>query len=144
MAGRQLRLVLFRQLRGIDLADHVAQAIAFPGDIGRIALEAGQLRAKAGELLPGGGVAGQLHLAMRIEQAPLERLVQKRLMVVRPVDIHQQATKRPQRLHRRGRIVHPDTSAARGGNGAAHEQDTLFARRQALFVQKRVHRLSNA
>ena len=139
VAGGKLRLVLLAQVGRVELVHRVAETLAFLGEVTRVALERVELGAEVAEIAPCSRVRGGVDLAVGIEQAALEGLFEKRLVVVRAVDVHEEASERAQGLHGRGRVVHVDASAARRGHGAPHDERAVLAGRQPRVVEHARH-----
>ena len=139
VAGGQLRLVLLAEVGRVKLVHRVAEALAFLGEVARVALERVKLGAEVAEVAPGRRIGGEVDLAIGVEEAALERLFEKRLVVVRAVDVHEEAPERAQGLHGRGRVVHVDASAACGGHGAPHDEGAVLAGRQPGILKDARH-----
>ena len=139
VAGGKFRLVLLAQAGRVELVHRVAETLAFLGEVARVALERVKLRAEVAEIAPRRSVRGCIDLAIGVEETSLERLFEKRLMVVRAVDVHEEASERAQGLHGRGGVVHVDASAARGGHGAPHDERAVLAGRQPRVVEDARH-----
>ena len=60
-------------------------------------------------------------------------------MVVRAVDVHEEASERAQGLYGRGGVVHVDASAACGGHGAPHDERAVLAGREPRVVEDARH-----
>ena len=60
-------------------------------------------------------------------------------MVVRTVDVHEEASERAQGLHGRGGVVHVDASAACCRNGAPHDERAVLAGRESSIVENARH-----
>ena len=60
-------------------------------------------------------------------------------MVVRAVDVHEEASERAQGLHGRGGVVHVDASAACCRNGAPHDKRAVFTGREPRVVENARH-----
>ena len=139
VAGGQLRLVLLAEVGRVKLVHRVAEALAFLGEVARVALERVKLGAEVAEVAPGSRIGGGVDLAVGVEEAALERLFEKRLVVVRAVDVHEEASERAQGLHGRGRVVHVDASAAGRGHGAPHDERAVLAGREPRVVEDARH-----
>ena len=139
VAGGKLRLVLLAQIRRVEFVHRVAETLAFLGEVARVALERVELGAEVAEVAPCRRIGGEVNLAVGVEKTTLERLFKKRLVVVRAVDVHEEASERAQGLHGRGRVVHVDASAARGGHGAPHDERAVLAGREPRVVEDARH-----
>ena len=75
--------------------------------------------------------------AERIENGQLLRRMQKRLVVVRAVHIHEPFAYRRQDVQRGGRAVDELAVCSTGGEGAFEDKLIFLARLQAVFLQKK-------
>ena len=139
VAGGQLRLVLFAEVGRVEFVHRIAEALAFLGEVAGVALEGVELGAEVAEVAPGRRVGGEVDLAVGVQKAALERLFEKRLVVVRAVDVHQETSERAQGLHGRGGVVHVDASAACCRNGAPHHERAVLAGRESRVVENARH-----
>ena len=69
--------------------------------------------------------------------------VQKRLVVVGAVHVHEQASKRTERLDCGRGVVHVHTAASGGGDRAPHDEKAVLAERKSRLVEETVHLLKN-
>ena len=74
-------------------------------------------------------------IAERIENGELLRGMQKRLVVVRAVHVHEPFANRRQDVQRGGRAVDELAVRAAGGEGAFEDELIRLARLQAIFLQ---------
>ena len=139
VAGGKFRLVLLAQIGRVELVYRVAETLAFLGEVARVALERVKFRAEVAEIAPCRTVRGSVDLAVGVEQTALERLFKKRLVVVRAVDVHEEASERAQGLHGRGGVVHVDASAACCRNGTPHHERAVLAGREPRVVENARH-----
>ena len=143
MAGRKLRLVLGRQLGRLKLVDGIAQAFRLLGEVARVAGQGGTLLAQGKKRLPGRRIRGAVDASVGVEDLALEPLVQKRLVVVGAMHVHEQTTEGAERLDGGRDVVHVHAAAAGGGNRAPHEENPVLAGRKARFVKKTSHLLQD-
>ena len=139
VAGGQLRLVLLAEVGRVKLVHRVAEALAFLGEVARVALERVKFGAEVAEVAPGNRIGGEVDLAVGVEETALERLFEKRLVVVRAVDVHKEASERAEGLHGRGGVVHVDASAAGCRHGAPHDERAVLAGREPRVVEDARH-----
>ena len=84
------------------------------------------------------------YTAPGIQQIALERLVQKRLVVVGAVKIDEQPAQLPQRLHCRRSVIHENAPASGGGDDAPDNQHSSFAWWKPRRAEYGANRLRNA
>ena len=139
VAGGKFRLVLLAQIGGVELVHRVAETLALLGEVARVTLKRVKLGAEVAEVPPGRRIRGGVDLAVGVKQTALERLFKKRLVVVRTVDVHEEASERAQGLHGRGCVVHVDASAAGRGHRAPHDERAVLAGRKPRIVEDARH-----
>ena len=106
VAGGKLRLVLFAEVGRVEFVHRVAEPLALLGEVAGVALQRVEFGAEIAEVAPGRRIGGEVDLAVGVQKAALERFLEKRLVVVRAVDVHEEASERAQGLHGRGGVVH--------------------------------------
>ena len=138
MAGGQLRLVLLRQLRRLELVHGIPQPLRLLCEVARVARQRGPLVAQGDKLLPRRRVRFAADAPVGVEHVALEALVQEGLVVVGAMHVHEQAPEGAESLDCRCHIVHVHAAAACGGDRASHYEDAVLARRKASLVEKPV------
>ena len=93
------------------------------------------------ERLPSLGVGRELRgaVAVGVEDVALEIGVEQRLVIVRAMDVDQQAAEPAQRLHGDGGVVDEAAARARGSHGAPDQQTALFAGREPAGIEQGVN-----
>ena len=72
-------------------------------------------------------------------RAALEGFFEKRLVVVRTMDVHEEASERAQGLYGGGGVVHVDASAAGCRHGAPHDERAVLTGREPRVVEDARH-----
>ena len=140
--GFDLFVLAGLELGALDLAHLEAQQVELLGVSFFIDDECGFLclQFRAGLDERGKLSALRLQLSERVENGELPRGLEKRLVLVRPVHVHEPLAERGQRGQSRGRAVDELTVRARRREGALDDELMFFARFQPVLVEESLER----